>query len=131
MILLPLLIGAAQAADLVDLQPDNTFGIFAVNASLTTGPVAGFRQLYLEPDAVPAALGGAGPAWLALPNEVTTWGIVSVNGVRLGQLMPLSTGVIRGVKAGTYDVVLELPNGFQKRFPVEATAERPGVKFTE
>lgn len=110
---------------------------FTHDASLTTGRIEGFRELYgdpaalagaLEPsEAMPAASPPAGqasrlpsedapeprpPHLLPIVNTASAWADVRVSGVRIGVVGPFAEAAIHDVAAGTYAVELTLPNGF-------------------
>ncbi|MCB9759645.1 MAG: hypothetical protein H6739_07365 [Alphaproteobacteria bacterium] len=115
LLLLAALIGGPAHADGAD-----GFGIYEVNPDLTTGKMAFFRELYVDPETISEALTpkkplpaeGATPARLELKNGISGWVVVSVNGDKLGVIGPLTTGVIHDVKPGLYEVTMVAPNGF-------------------
>lgn len=86
----------------------NAFGPYDVNPALTTGGATGFRTLFVDPGEFatlvqPAeALGDAADDILHVQNRTSAWTELSINGVRIGIIGPLTTVVLEGVKPGSY-----------------------------
>lgn len=122
LVFLPLLAGTAVAED------ENAFGPFGVNPSLTVGDVTGFRQLFVEADGLAEKLSPENARTnepngeLVIENTATAFAKITVGDVLVGVLGPLTTGRIRGAKAGSYKVQLELPNGYTKTVVVGTPA---------
>jgi hypothetical protein len=122
LVLLPLLATTALAED------ENAFAPFGVNASLTTGDVSGFRQLFLEADGLAEKLSpenartGEPKGELVIENTSTAFAKITVGDVLVGILGPLTTGRIQGASAGSYKVQVELPNGYTKTVVVGTPA---------
>lgn len=93
-----------------------------VALSAPAAPMTGFHQLWVDPEqtaqtlapAVSARWLGAPPLLATLPiqNESSSWAVVVVAGVRIGEIGPNDVAYIPGVAAGLYQVEFELPNGF-------------------
>ena len=115
-----LTLGLAATAALAE---GGGFGPYAPNPTLTKGRLDGFRELYIEAEAVdglsPAralpAEGDAPPPVgvgdLALINSTNAFTDVEIGGVKLGRVGPLTTAVIHDLPAGVYDVRFTAPNG--------------------
>jgi hypothetical protein len=113
------------------VRPDT----YTVNPRLTTGPIENFRELYVDPAAVPAQLKPAeaqsGTATdLSVRNDLTSWTEVTIAGTKIGVLDALTNGVIHGVAAGTYDVVMHYPNGFEKKLRVNTMSTQSAATTT-
>ena len=112
---------------------ENTFGIFQVNASLSTGAADGFRQLFVDPDELstllsPAAARTGEPnGQLVIENLATSWTRVHVGETLVGVIGPLTTGHLRNVTAGTYKVSMELPNGYTRNVQIGTVASDGSV----
>ncbi len=108
----------------------------------TAGPIQDFRDLFVDPATFPQTLmpvaplpvppsgTPAGPhvgptADLRIPNETLGWVTVTVNGVQVGMLKPMMTGVISGVKPGQYDVTLTMANRFEETRRLTTVATPP------
>ena len=121
-LLLLALAPSAQAND------ENTFGVFKVNASLTTGPASGFRQVFVDANELSSLLKPATPradepnGQLVIENISTAWARVHVGDTLVGVIGPLTTGRLQGVTAGTYTVSMELPNGYTKKVQIGTVA---------
>jgi len=102
------------------------------DTQLTKAPVAGFRELLIDPTKVGALLQPSqmpempevgsdahvdiGPTdTLTVANEHFNYAIVTIGDVKVGKLTSLGTGVISGVKPGTYTVYFAYPNGFTRK----------------
>ncbi len=114
-----------------------------IDPQLTKAPVAGFRELVIDPakvgallqptklppmpDAGPDAHVDIGPTdTLTVPNEQFNYAIVTIGDVKVGKLTSLGTGVITGVKPGTYTVHLAYPNGYTRKLKLAtAGAQEP------
>jgi hypothetical protein len=101
-------------------RPDTYVG---ANPRYSTGPIENFRQVYVDPAQAPAQLKptqpqGSGMSDLTIYNDRQGWGDVTVSGMKIGLLDSLTKGVIHGVPSGTYDVMLQYSNGFQKTLHV-------------
>ncbi|MEE2751522.1 MAG: hypothetical protein VX519_08820 [Myxococcota bacterium] len=107
---------------------ENTFGVFQVNASLTTGPASGFRQVFVDANDLnsllkPAAARAGEPnGQLVIENISTAWARVHVGETLVGIIGPLTTGRLQNVTAGTYTVSMELPNGYTKKVQIGTVA---------
>ena len=106
------------AAEEPRVRPDT----YTVNPRYSTGPIENFREVYVDPGQTPAQLkpseAQSGTSDLAIRNELMGWTEVTVGGTKIGTIDSLTTGVIHGVPAGTYDVVLRYSNGFEKKLRV-------------
>ncbi|GEM_PF-3343837 len=95
----------------------NAFGPYEVNPALTTGHAAGFRQLFVDPAQFGAlvspteALGDATDDALHIQNRTNAWVELSVSGVRIGIVGPLTTVVLNGVTPGAYSTTQLGPTG--------------------
>ena len=107
---------------------ENTFGVFQVNASLTTGPASGFRQVFVDANDLNSLLKPAAPragepnGQLVIENISTAWARVHVGETLVGIIGPLTTGRLQNVTAGTYTVSMELPNGYTKKVQIGTVA---------
>jgi hypothetical protein len=116
---------AALAADLPK-RPTT----YPVDTRLSKGAAESFRELYVSPDALAAALPPAQPgpatkADLRIENTMTAWTTIAVGDVQVGVLGPLTDALIHDVAAGVYDVTFTLPNGWSYRRSVRAGPEAP------
>ena len=106
------------AAEEPRVRPDT----YTVNPRLSTGPIENFREIYVDPAQAPAQLkpseAQSGSSDLSIRNDTMGWSEVTVGGTKIGTIDSLTTGVIHGVPAGTYDVVLRYSNGFEKKLRV-------------
>jgi hypothetical protein len=106
------------AAEEPVLRPDT----YTVNPRFSTGPIENFRDIYVDPAQTPAQLkpveAQTGTSDLSILNDFMGWGEVTVGGTKIGTIDSLTTGVIHGVPAGTYEVVLRYSNGFEKKLRV-------------
>jgi hypothetical protein len=92
----------------------------------STGAFENFRRLYVDPAVAvtslkPKEAGDKPSADLVVENPTSAWAVVTVSGLKVGQIGPLRTAVMHGVPSGTYEVSFELPN--QRKF-TEALATR-------
>jgi len=82
----------------------------------SVGRMEGFRRLYVDPekwpDSIAPTVAATGTGDLVFQNPNSAWVKVTIGGTEIGQVRPFDTFAIRGVKAGTYDVRLELPNRY-------------------
>ncbi len=115
--ILPLALLLATPTALAASGKFNAFGPYDVNPALTTGDAVGFRQLFLDPAQVgsllePAeALGDSTDDALHIDNRSTAWMELSVSGVRVGIIGPLTSVVLQGVKPGLYETTQTAPTG--------------------
>ncbi|MBN1334372.1 MAG: hypothetical protein JXB39_00265, partial [Deltaproteobacteria bacterium] len=58
-------------------------------------------------------------------NDTIGFVKVTVNGVDVGMLKPMMTGVISGVKPGVYDVTITMANQFQETRRLATVATPP------
>jgi hypothetical protein len=110
------------AAEEPRVRPDT----YTVNPRYSTGPIENFRDVYVDPAQAPAQLKPAeaqsGTSDLSIRNDMMGWSEVTVGGTKIGTIDSLTTGVIRGVPAGTYEVTLRYSNGFEKKLRVGTMA---------
>jgi hypothetical protein len=129
----------AFAEDPYQGEGDNSFGPYETNAAFTKSPVAGFRELHASAESLRSALkpaaaaAGQGVQILSIENTALSSVTVEVNGTKVGVLGPLTIGRITDVPAGSYEILLGHPNGFQQRFSVNTdslnpAAEKPAVE---
>ncbi len=96
----------------------NAFGPYDVNPALTEGQAEGFRQLYVDPARLgellqpSEALADTADDVLEVENRTSAWSELTVAGVRVGIVGPLTTVVLHGVKPGAYEAQLLGPTGF-------------------
>ena len=132
----------ASAEDPYQGEGDNSFGPYETNAAFTKSPVAGFRELHASADSLRSALKpaaeavGQGVQILAIENTALSSVTVAINGNKVGILGPLTIGRITDVPAGSYDILLGHPNGYQQRFsvstdPLNPAAEKPAEEPVE
>ncbi|MCP4808554.1 MAG: hypothetical protein GY913_00425 [Proteobacteria bacterium] len=93
------------------------FGIWEVDPTYTQGNLAYFLEIYVD-DAefasqVEPKTAAEGTGELHIRNNSTTFEFISINGVKVGRLGPLTTAKVKGLKAGTYDVTIAYPHGFE------------------
>lgn len=107
---------------------------FVVDDTLTTGAVENFRTLAgdptalagtLTPKAAPPAADGTvtrtfGKHSLPVQNRSSSYADISVNGVKVGRIGPLTVGAIHGVKPGVYTVAFRLQDGSVEEREVKA-----------
>jgi hypothetical protein len=117
------------AAEEPRVRPDT----YTVNPRYSTGPIENFRDVYVDPAQAPAQLkpseAQGGTSDLSIRNEMMGWTEVTVGGTKIGTIDSLTTGVVRGVPAGTYEVVLRYSNGFEKKLRV-STMTAPAATTT-
>lgn len=92
----------------------------------STGVLENFRRLYIDPawaisNLQPKMASEKPLADLVIQNTTSAWALVTVSGLKIGQIGPLRTAIVHGVPSGTYDVSFELPN--QRKF-TETVATR-------
>ena len=94
------------------------FGIWNVDPTYTTGNLEYFLEIFVDAEEFPKQVspkladkaGGTGS--LHIENKSTTFEFISINGVKVGRLGPLTTAEVHNLPAGTYDVTIEYPHGF-------------------
>ena len=122
-----LLLSLALSPDAL-ANDENTFGVFQINSSLTTGPASGFRQVFVDSKELNSLLKPASPragepnGQLVIENIATSWARVHVGETLVGVIGPLTTGRLQNVTAGTYTVSMELPNGYTRKVEVGTVA---------
>jgi hypothetical protein len=127
-LLLLSLMSAPQAND-----GSKGFGIWQVDPTYTTGNLEFFLEIYVDPEAFPDQVeptqaDGSGTGELRIQNTTTTFEWISINGVKVGRLGPLTTAHVKGLAAGTYDVTIEYPHGFVYTKSMHTVApEGPGL----
>jgi len=98
---------------------------YVVDDTLTTGAVENFRSLAGDPTALPGTLNPKpvapaadgsvtrtfGKHSLPVQNRSSSYADISVNGVKVGRIGPLTVGAIHGVKPGVYSVAFRLQDG--------------------
>lgn len=108
----------AAAAPMIDAHPSlpPRPTTYLVDDKLSEGKIENFRALYVKPEALNGQLQGRGPsggaASLPINNEFTSYAEISVEGVKIGVIDPLSNGAIHEVPAGVYAVSFKLQNGY-------------------
>ena len=131
----------AFAEDPYQGEGDNSFGPYETNAAFTDSPVAGFRELHASADSLRSSLKPAeateaqGVQILSIENTALSSVTVTVNDIKVGILGPLTIGRVTDVPAGSYQILLGHPNGFQQRFsastsPLNSPAQAP-IESTE
>lgn len=107
------------------------FGIWEVDPTYTQGNLAYLLEIYVDdaefPSQVEPKVAGEGTGDLHIRNNSTTFQFISINGVKVGRLGPLTTAEVRGLKAGTYEVTIEYPHGFVYTTDVETTSDGPAL----
>ena len=84
--------------------------------ALSEGNLVNFQRLYVDPDTIASQLIPSQPnkgvkgESLAVINKTTGWTDLTVSGVKIGRIPPLTTAVIHGVKSGTYAVEQTVEN---------------------
>ncbi len=126
-LLLLSLLGSPQAND-----GSKGFGIWQVDPTYTTGNLEFFLEIYVDPEAFPGQVkpteaDGSGMGELRIQNTSTTFEYISVNGVKIGRLGPLTTARVKGLAAGTYDVTIQYPHGFVYTKSMHTVASDAGV----
>ena len=115
------------AADGPPLRPRT----FAVDARRSTGRIENLQALYVQPEAFAAWLSarhpGATLGSLPLCNAYRAVAELSVEGVAIGTIAPLTLGALHGVPTGTYAVRWLLPNGYAETRTVQAVAAEPSL----
>ena len=111
-LLLLSLLSAPQAND-----GSEGFGIWQVDPTYTTGALEYFLEIYVDPaefagQVKPTEADGEGQGQLHIKNTSSTFQYISINGVKVGRLGPLTTAKVHGLAAGTYEVTKEYPHGF-------------------
>lgn len=131
-----LLSSTALAEDTYQGVGDNSFGPYETNAALTQGDASGFTSLHASAESLqeglkPAeATTAAGPQTLAIENTSLSSVTVTVNETKVGTLGPITIGRIQGIPAGSYNVVLGHPNGYNQSLTI-GTHGPEGVEKTE
>ena len=78
--------------------------------ALSEGPVVNFQRLYVDPDTIASQLTPSKiekskkKESLAIINKTTGWTDLTVSGVKIGRIPPLTTAIIHEVKPGDYNV---------------------------
>jgi hypothetical protein len=121
---------SALAANQVTTYPENP--------GLTTGLVERFRKVFVDPSALSSTLAPAAPlaAAAAAPAAGESWDLrilndrtgkanIAINKVAIGELGPIETGVIHGLKPGAYDVSFEYLNGYSMTRRIVTTPAAP------
>jgi len=90
---------------------------YVIDPRQSTGELENFREVWVNPSGAGAALrplpgGGATGTDLPLRNTSASYADVTVAGVALGRVNPLTSAVVRGVSPGVYEVTWKLQNGF-------------------
>ena len=84
--------------------------------ALSEGNLVNFQRLYVDPDTVAEqlipsqAIRNPEGKSLAVINKTTGWTDVTISGVQIGRIPPLTTAIIHGVKPGTYTVEQSVEN---------------------
>lgn len=106
---------------------------FELDPSYTRPPFSGFEALVVEPSQVLSRLAPVAGVtephaqWIAneaapreralqFTNPTNTWAHFEVNGERIGTIGPYATVRMEGLKPGNYQILLELPNGYDRLF---------------
>lgn len=104
---------------------------FPNNPYYSAGVMENFRELYVDPDKfvgslepVAALEGGEAQtkAELRIMNDTIGWVMVTINDVEVGMLTPMVEGVLKGVKPGQYEVVIEMANKLRTTYRLSTTA---------
>lgn len=116
---------ALSALNLPSIGPDGTDAHVQIGALGTLTAVPDLRPRMLpraggppRPQAIPRPEPGHD---LRIQNPAGVKVRVKVNGTEVGELRPRATGVIRGVREGTYQIVVVGPTGFERRLEIETT----------
>jgi len=94
------------------------FGIWNVDPTYTTGNLEYFLEIFVDAEDFPTqvepktAAEGGGTGSLHIENKSTTFEFISINGVKVGRLGPLTTAEVHNLPSGSYDVTIEYPHGF-------------------
>lgn len=107
-----------SALSLAHAEGSEGFGIWNVDPTYTTGNLEYFLEIYVDGEEFPSQVepkladkaGGTGS--LHIENKSTTFEFISINGVKVGRLGPLTTAEVHNLTAGTYEVTIEYPHGF-------------------
>ena len=101
--------------------------------ALSEGNLVNFQRLYVDPDTIAGQLIPSQPKKgvkgesLAVINKTTGWTDLTVSGVKIGRIPPLTTGVIHGVKSGTYTVEQTVENTQYTMTEMVKTSKVEGV----
>lgn len=139
-----LAIACARPDALPERGPHDPIAADGPHAGVTTGRMAGFLRLFVDPATFPDTLvpieptpppppplPTPGPTLtltpplptapfapprgdLALANPEDTWVRVRVGDAEIGIVAPRTDAVIRDVRGGVYEVTFTLPNGFSR-----------------
>ncbi|HJN74408.1 MAG TPA: hypothetical protein QGF58_10795 [Myxococcota bacterium] len=107
-----------SALSLAHAEGSEGFGIWNVDPTYTTGNLEFFLEVFVDAEQFPSQVepkqadeaGGTGD--LHIQNKSTTFEFISINGVKVGRLGPLTTAEVHNLPAGSYDVTIEYPHGF-------------------
>lgn len=103
---------------------------FATDPAWSIGPVAGLRQLWIDPTTATGALRPADsppageqvrstePGALVFTNPTNTWAAIAVDGHPVGEITAYATLRVQTVQPGWHAVTLTLPSGFVRPFAV-------------
>ncbi|MBL8619213.1 MAG: OmpA family protein [Deltaproteobacteria bacterium] len=110
----------AEARPMIDAHPSlpPRPTTYLVDDKVSEGKIENFRSLYVKPDQVNGLIGAdakaRAPTLQSLPinNEFSSYAEISVDGVRIGVIDPMSNGAIHELPAGIYRVSFKLQNGY-------------------
>lgn len=107
---------------------------FALDPLFTKAPFAGFEVLVVEPSvAIPQMKASSAPAATAervangaeaganavvFTNPANNWAVLSLGGVKIGNIGPYVTVRMDGVPRGSYDLSLAFTTGYVRSFVV-------------
>ena len=107
---------------------------FALDPLFTKAPFAGFEVLVVEPSvAIPQMKASSAPAGTAervansaeaganavvFTNPANNWAVLSLGGVKIGNIGPYVTVRMDGVPRGSYDLSLAFTTGYVRSFVV-------------
>jgi outer membrane protein OmpA-like peptidoglycan-associated protein len=114
------LTGRADARPMIDAHPSlpPRPTTYLVDDKVSEGKIENFRALYVKPEQVNGLIeadrGGKGAGLQSLPinNEFSSYAEISVDGVKIGVIDPMSNGAIHELPAGVYSVSFKLQNGY-------------------
>jgi len=95
---------------------------FPIDAFNSKGQFENIRNLAVDPATAAKALvpavsaAGDANARLVMRNTTTSAVGLYVAGTRIGDIEPLDTVTLSGLKPGVYDVIMALPNGYRTAY---------------
>ncbi|MEC7985928.1 MAG: hypothetical protein VX278_12250 [Myxococcota bacterium] len=97
--------------------------------ALSSGTIVNFQRLYINPEQLQIAPNPStekdGKQDLPVVNRTTAWVDIEISGQKIGRIGPLTTGLIKGVRAGEYNVtytVEHMQYAYTERTPTYSNA---------